>query len=49
MVLPGVEHNDRLSLRHAMVDLISVDGHTSHGERQPPRIAHERRDANQGA
>ena len=49
MVLPRMQYDDRLSLRHAMIDLVSVDGHVSHSEGWASRIAHESRDANQSA
>ena len=49
MVLPRVEHDDRLALRHATIDLVRVDGHASHSEGRPPRVAHELRDADEGA
>ena len=48
MVLPRVEHDDRLSLRHATVDLVRVDGHAPHGERRGPCVARELRDADEG-
>ena len=44
-----MEHDDRLALRHAMVDLVRIDGHASHSEGRTPRIAHELRDADEGA
>jgi len=49
MVLPRVEHDNRLPLRHATVDLVCIDGQVSDSERQPPRITRELCDADEGA
>ena len=49
MVLPRVEHDNRLALRHATVNLVRVDGHASHSEGRPPRVTHKLRDADEGA
>jgi hypothetical protein len=42
-------YDDRLPFRHAMIDLVSVDGHSSHGEGWLSCVAREPRDANQSA
>jgi hypothetical protein len=49
MVLPRVEQDNRLPLRHATVDLVGIDGQVSDGERRPPRITRELCDTDEGA
>jgi hypothetical protein len=49
MVLPRMEHDDRLALRHVTIDPVRVDGHAPDREGRPPRVARELRDADEGA
>ena len=49
VVLPRVQHDDRLSLSYAVIDRVPVDGHMAHRKWRARRVAHELCDANEGA
>ena len=45
----GLENDDRLPLRNALVDLVRVNGHVAHSEGWPPCVMRKLRDADEGA
>ena len=40
----GLENDDRLPFRNALVDLVRVDGHAAHSKGRPPCITRKLRD-----
>ena len=42
-----MQHEDRLPLSHAVIDLVRVDDHAAHCKGRPPRVARELSDADE--